>query len=81
MGAKGAVEILYRSELSDKDKIAARTKDYEARFANPFVAAERGFIDEVIMPHTSRKRIARAFAALRNKKKQQPFKKHDTIPL
>ena len=81
MGAKGATEILYRNELGNKDKIAARTKDYEARFANPFVAAERGFIDEVIMPHTSRKRIARAFAALRNKKKQQAPRKHDTMPL
>ncbi len=81
MGAKGAAEILYRAELGDKDKIAARTKDYEQRFANPFVAAERGFIDEVIMPHSSRKRIARAFASLRKKEKQQPFKKHDTIPL
>ncbi len=50
MGAKGATEILYRSELGDPDKIAKRTKDYEDRFANPFVAAERGFIDDVIMP-------------------------------
>jgi propionyl-CoA carboxylase beta chain len=81
MGAKGAVEIIYRSELGDKEKIAARTKDYEARFANPFVAAERGFIDEVIMPHASRKRIARAFAALRNKKALHPARKHDTMPL
>jgi propionyl-CoA carboxylase beta chain len=81
MGAKGAVEILYRSELGDAEKIAARTKEYEARFANPFVAAERGFIDEVIMPHSSRKRIARAFAALRNKKVELAWKKHDTMPL
>ena len=81
MGAKGAVEILYRSELGDKDKIAARTADYEGRFANPFVAAERGFIDEVIMPHSSRRRIARAFAALRTKRQEQPWKKHDTMPL
>jgi propionyl-CoA carboxylase beta chain len=81
MGAKGATEILYRSELGDAEKIAARTREYEARFANPFVAAERGFIDEVIMPHTSRKRIARAFAALRKKKSEMPWKKHDTIPL
>jgi propionyl-CoA carboxylase beta chain len=81
MGAKGAVEIIYRSELGDKEKIAARTKDYEARFANPFVAAERGFIDEVIMPHASRKRITRAFAALRNKKALHPARKHDTMPL
>jgi len=81
MGAKGAVEILYRSELNDPDKIAARTKDYEDRFANPFVAAERGFIDEVIQPHSTRKRVARAFASLRNKQLQNPWKKHDNIPL
>ncbi|MGN6448548.1 MAG: acyl-CoA carboxylase subunit beta [Brucella intermedia] len=81
MGAKGATEILYRSELGDIEKIAARTKEYEERFANPFVAAERGFIDEVIMPHSSRRRIARAFASLRNKNQSTPWKKHDTIPL
>ncbi|MCI4663824.1 MAG: acyl-CoA carboxylase subunit beta [Neomegalonema sp.] len=81
MGAKGAVEILYRSELDDPEKIAARTKEYEDRFANPFVAAERGFIDEVIMPQSTRRRVARAFAALRTKKVEQPYKKHDNIPL
>ena len=81
MGAKGATEILYRSELGDAEKIAGRTEEYEARFANPFVAAERGFIDEVIMPHSSRKRIARAFASLRNKQVTTHWKKHDTIPL
>ncbi|OLP58639.1 methylmalonyl-CoA carboxyltransferase [Xaviernesmea oryzae] len=81
MGAKGAAEILYRSELGDAEKIAARTRDYEARFANPFVAAERGFIDEVIMPHSSRRRILRAFAALRGKRKEQVWRKHDNIPL
>ena len=81
MGAKGAVEILYRSELGDAEKIAARTKDYEGRFANPFVAAEKGFIDEVIMPHGTRKRVARAFASLRTKRLSNPWKKHDNIPL
>ncbi|GAB4264662.1 MAG: acyl-CoA carboxylase subunit beta [Pararhodobacter sp.] len=81
MGAKGAVEILYRSELGDKDRIAARTKDYEDRFANPFVAAEKGFVDEVIMPHSTRRRVCRAFASLRNKKLTNPWKKHDNIPL
>ena len=81
MGAKGAAEILYRSELEDSEKIAAQTKDYEDRFANPFVAAERGFIDEVIMPHSTRRRVCRAFAALRGKKLQNPGKKHDNIPL
>ncbi|MBK5935164.1 propionyl-CoA carboxylase carboxyltransferase subunit [Rhodovulum imhoffii] len=81
MGAKGATEILYRSELGDAEKIAQRTADYEDRFANPFVAAERGFIDEVIQPHSTRRRVARAFAALRGKKLQNPWKKHDNIPL
>jgi propionyl-CoA carboxylase beta chain len=81
MGAKGAVEILYRSELGDREKIAARTREYEDRFANPFVAAEKGFIDEVIMPHSTRRRVARAFASLRTKKLSNPWKKHDNIPL
>ncbi|SNT72565.1 acyl-CoA carboxylase subunit beta [Paracoccus seriniphilus] len=81
MGAKGAVEILYRNELGDNDKIAARTKDYEDRFANPFVAAEKGFIDEVIQPRSTRRRVARAFASLRSKKLSNPWKKHDNIPL
>ncbi len=81
MGAKGAVEILYRSELGDVEKTAARVKEYEDRFANPFVAAEKGFIDEVIMPQSTRRRVARAFAALRTKSQTMPWKKHDNIPL
>ncbi|CAN5727191.1 acyl-CoA carboxylase subunit beta [soil metagenome] len=81
LGAKGAVEILYRAQLGDAAKIAGRTQDYEARFANPFVAAERGFIDDVIMPHSTRRRVARAFASLRGKKLSNPWKKHDNIPL
>jgi propionyl-CoA carboxylase beta chain len=81
MGAKGAVEILYRSELGQPEKIAARTREYETRFANPFVAAEKGFVDEVIMPHSTRRRITRAFAALRDKKLENPWKKHGNIPL
>ena len=81
MGAKGATEIIHRADLKDPDKIARHAADYEARFANPFVAAERGFIDEVIQPRMTRKRIARAFASLRNKKASLPWKKHDNIPL
>ncbi len=81
MGAKGATEIIHRADLGDADKIAAHTKEYEDRFANPFVAAERGFIDEVIQPRSTRKRVARAFASLRNKRAQMPWKKHDNIPL
>ncbi len=67
--------------MADKDKIAQRTKDYEDRFANPFIAAERGFIDDVIMPHGTRRRVIRAFETLRNKKAHVPVKKHGNIPL
>ncbi len=81
MGAKGATEIIHRADLGDADKIAEHTKNYEDRFANPFVAAERGFIDEVIMPHSTRLRVSRAFASLRKKKRSLPWKKHDNIPL
>lgn len=81
MGAKGAVEILMRADLGDKDKIAAHTARYEERFANPFVAAEKGFIDEVIQPHSTRRRVARALASLRGKSQSNPWKKHDNIPL
>jgi len=81
MGARGATEILYRSELGDKDKIAKRTADYEARFANPFVAAERGFIDDVILPRDTRRRVARSFETLKHKQQGLPAKKHDNIPL
>jgi propionyl-CoA carboxylase beta chain len=81
MGAKGAAEIIYRAELGDKDKIAARENEYKARFANPFVAAERGFLDDVIMPHSTRRRVARALDMLKNKQLENPWKKHDNIPL
>jgi len=81
MGAKGATEIIHRADAKDPEKIAQHAANYEARFANPFVAAERGFVDEVIQPHATRKRIARAFASLRNKRTERPWKKHDNIPL
>jgi propionyl-CoA carboxylase beta chain len=81
MGAKGATEIIHRGDLGDAEKIAKHAANYEDRFANPFVAAERGFIDEVITPRSTRKRVARAFASLRHKKAQVPWKKHDNIPL
>jgi propionyl-CoA carboxylase beta chain len=81
MGAKGAVEIIFRQDMDDPEKIAARTKEYEERFMSPFVAAERGYLDEVIMPHSTRRRVARALAMLRAKESEQPWKKHDNIPL
>ncbi|MEM9359522.1 MAG: acyl-CoA carboxylase subunit beta [Pseudomonadota bacterium] len=81
MGSKGAAEIIYRSELDDQDKIAERIAEYEDRFANPFVAAERGYIDEVIQPRNTRVRLCRALNMLRNKTVENPWKKHDNIPL
>src|SRR6187397_451138 len=81
MGAKGAVEIIFRADMDDPKKIAARTKEYEERFLSPFVAAERGYIDDVIMPHSTRRRIARALAMLRNKHVEMPARKHDNLPL
>ena len=81
MGPKGAAEILYRSELGDEKKISKRIKEYEDRFANPFIAAERGYIDEVIMPHSTRRRVARALNMLRTKKVENPWKKHGNMPL
>jgi propionyl-CoA carboxylase beta chain len=79
MGAKGAVEIIFRG--GDAETIAAQTKAYEDRFMSPFVAAERGYVDEVIMPHSTRRRIARALAMLRTKETEAPWRKHDNIPL
>src|ERR1044071_3364470 len=81
MGAKGAVEIIFRKDIGDPKKIAERTAEYEARFANPFVAASKGFIDEVIMPHSTRRRIALGLRKLRDKHLENPWKKHDNIPL
>jgi propionyl-CoA carboxylase beta chain len=81
MGAKGAVEIIFRKDIGDPGKIAERTAEYEARFANPFVAASKGFIDEVIYPHSTRRRIAMGLRKLRDKQLENPWKKHDNIPL
>lgn len=81
MGAKGAVEIIFRQDSGDADKIAARTKEYEDRFLNPFVAASRGYIDEVIRPRNTRFRIARSLRMLKNKQVPHLWKKHDNIPL
>jgi propionyl-CoA carboxylase beta chain len=79
MGAKGAVEIIFRG-LSAEEQ-AVKTAEYEERFANPFVAASKGFIDEVIYPHSTRRRIALGLRKLRNKALENPWKKHDNIPL
>src|SRR5690606_17755149 len=81
MGAKGAVEIIFRGDIGDEEKIAARTREYEDRFLSPFVAAERGYIDDVILPSSTRRRIARALAMLRDKHVEVLAKKHDNLPL
>jgi propionyl-CoA carboxylase beta chain len=81
MGAKGAVEIIFREDKNDPVKLAAREAEYKARFANPFVAGARGFIDDVILPHETRKRICRSLAMLRNTQLENPWRKHGNIPL
>jgi propionyl-CoA carboxylase beta chain len=81
MGPKGAVEIIFRQDLGDQGKIEARTEEYRQKFANPFIAGHRGFVDDVIMPHGTRKRICRSLAMLRDKKLENPWRKHGNIPL
>ena len=81
MGAKGAVEIIFRADIGDPQKTAAHTKAYEERFLSPFAAAERGYIDDVIMPRATRARIARALAMLRGKRVEMPERKHDNLPV
>jgi propionyl-CoA carboxylase beta chain len=81
MGPKGAVEIIFREEKGDAAKLAAREAEYREKFANPFVAGHRGYIDDVIMPHETRGRICRSLAMLRNKKIENPWRKHGNIPL
>ena len=81
MGAKGAVEIIFREDKGDSAKLAAREAEYKAQFANPFVASARGYIDDVIQPHETRRRICRSLAMLSNKKLENPWRKHGNIPL
>jgi propionyl-CoA carboxylase beta chain len=81
MGPKGAVEIIFRSEKDDPAKLAQREAEYKARFANPFVAGARGFIDDVILPHETRKRVCRSLSMLKNKELENPWRKHGNIPL
>jgi len=81
MGAKGAVEIIFRQDKNDPAKLAAREAEYKARFANPFVAGARGFIDDVIQPHETRKRICRSLGMLQNKTLENPWRKHGNMPL
>jgi propionyl-CoA carboxylase beta chain len=81
MGAKGAVEIIFRKDIGDAQLIEARTQEYEDRFANPFIAASRGYVDDVFMPRETRLRVCRSFAMLRDKQLENPWRKHGNIPL
>jgi propionyl-CoA carboxylase beta chain len=81
MGPKGAVEIIFRQDLDDEEKIARQTEDYRKKFANPFIAGHRGYIDDVILPSTTRQRICRSLAMLENKKLENPWRKHGNPPL
>jgi len=81
MGPKGAVEVIFRNELDNKKKVEAYTEEYREKFANPLIAASRGYIDDIIMPHTTRARICRSLQMLKNKTLENPWKKHDNIPL
>ncbi|HJP05005.1 MAG: methylmalonyl-CoA carboxyltransferase [Chromatiales bacterium] len=81
MGPKGAVEIIFRGDIGDDKKITARTEEYRQKFANPFIAGSRGYIDDVIMPHNTRARVARSLKMLRDKELDNPWRKHGNIPL
>ncbi len=81
MGPKGAVEIIFRADLDEPAKIQQRTEEYRRKFANPFIAASRGYIDDIILPRETRARIARSLKLLRNKRLSNPPKKHGNIPL
>lgn len=85
MGPEGAVNIIYRRQLAEADDpaalVAQLVSDYRKKFANPYVAASRGFIDDVIEPRTTRPRLINALEMLRNKRDTNPFKKHGNIPL
>jgi propionyl-CoA carboxylase beta chain len=81
MGAEGAVNILYRREIADEAARLEKIAEYRERFANPFIAAERGFVDDVIEPRQTRRRVIRALRMLENKVDTTPKKKHGNIPL
>jgi propionyl-CoA carboxylase beta chain len=79
MGAKGAVEIIFREDKGNPEKLAAKEAEYKSRFANPFVAGARGFIDDVILPSETRKRVCRSLVMLKDKKIENPWRKHGNI--
>jgi len=81
MGPKGAVEIIFRQDIGDEEKIDKRTNDYREKFANPFIAASRGYIDDIVLPYQTREKLCHSFEMLKNKELSNPWRKHDNIPL
>jgi propionyl-CoA carboxylase beta subunit len=85
MGAKGAAEIIFKKEISGADdpeaKLEEKVDEYTRKFANPYLAAERGYVDEVILPSETRSKLITAFEMLKNKVDTLPKKKHGNIPL
>ena len=85
MGAKGAAEIIFKKDINASEDKEATWKEKEAEyaelFANPYSAAERGFIDEVILPKDTRRKLIKAFAMLKDKQVDRPKRKHGNIPL
>ena len=85
MGAKGASEIIFKKEIAEADnheaKLEEKVNEYTEKFANPYLAAKRGFIDEVILPEDTRSKLISAFEMLENKVDQLPKKKHGNMPL
>jgi len=81
MGPKGAVEIIFRQDIGDEEKLAERSEEYRQKFANPFIAGHRGFIDDVILPHDTRFRVCRSLEMLRDKALTNPWRKHGNVPL
>ncbi|MFL0810280.1 MAG: acyl-CoA carboxylase subunit beta [Agarilytica sp.] len=81
MGAKGAVEIIFRKDIGDTNKIQTHTNNYQETFCSPFEAGKRGYIDDVILPHETRKRVCRSLSMLKDKEVKNPWRKHGNIPL
>ena len=81
MGPKGAVEIIFKQDIGDEEKIEKRTTEYRKKFANPFIAASRGYIDDIVLPYQTREKLCHSFEMLKNKEQSNPWRKHDNIPL
>jgi propionyl-CoA carboxylase beta chain len=81
MGPEGAVEIIFKNDIGTPEKKEAKINEYREKFANPYLTASRGYIDEVIHPQNTRFRICRSLQMLRNKEVTRPWKKHDNLPL